>query len=106
MGAAISFAANLGMYGTCKFKGKEANKYLSKQKLSAATLDDPKWTRDKATADKVAAAVLEWAKDHGATMMTHIFQPLGSGLMRLGQTGQVHNSMFNFNADGTLDFAA
>ena len=40
----------------------------------------------------------------GATMCTHIFQPLGSGGMRLGQTGQVHNAMFNFKMDGTLGY--
>ena len=30
-------------------------------------------------------------------MFTHLFQPLGSTGTRLGQTGQVHNAMFNFN---------
>lgn len=58
---------------------------------------DTVWTRDPALAEKVAAAVLEWAKDHGATMYTHCFQPLGSGMVRLGQMGQVHNAMFNFD---------
>ena len=38
-------------------------------------------------------------------MATHNFQPLGSGGLRLGQTGQVHNSMFNFKSDGTLGWA-
>ena len=33
----------------------------------------------------------------GATIYTHVFQPLGSGMMRLGQMGQVHNAMFNFD---------
>jgi len=92
----ISFAANLGVYGTHKFKGKEAAKYLAKQKLPDTVLDTL-WTRDDALADKVAAAVLEWCRDHGATMYTHVFQPLGSGMMRLGQMGQVHNAMFNFD---------
>ena len=62
----ISFAANLGLYGSCKFKGKEAEKYLKKTGAPANTLENPKWTSDPALADKVAAAVLEWAKDHGA----------------------------------------
>ena len=53
------------MYGTCKFKGKEAAKYLAKQKLPENILDTL-WTRDDALADKVAAAVLEWCRDHGA----------------------------------------
>jgi hypothetical protein len=61
----VSFAANLGMYGTCKFKGAEAAKYLTKQKLPANTIEAGDWTTDKNKADKVAAAVLEWAKDHG-----------------------------------------
>ena len=124
--AGISFAANLGQYGGNKFKGKEASKYLAKQKLTADVLNTA-WTRDEATADKVAAAMVEWAKDHGkgfwdcplcpslvhacrlpapagATMATHVFQPLGSGMMRLGQTGQVHMAMFNFKQDGSLGY--
>jgi len=96
MEPAISFAANLGMYGTCKFKGKEAAKYLKKVGLAENTLDDVTWTKSSDKADKVAKAVLEWAKEHGATMATHLFQPLGSSMTRLGQTGQVHNAMFNF----------
>ena len=66
----ISFAANLGMYGTKKFRGTEAAKYLVKQKLPQSTLDNVEWTKDSAVADKVAAAVLEWAKDHGARAIT------------------------------------
>ena len=65
----ISFAANLGMYGTCKFKGKEAAKYLSKVGAKV-DMEDFTWTSDPAKADKVAAAVLEWAKDHGETAET------------------------------------
>jgi len=37
-------------------------------------------------------------------MATHWFQPLGSTGMRLGQTGQVHNAMFNFDSDGKAKF--
>ena len=37
-------------------------------------------------------------------MATHIFQPLGSGGLRLGQTGQVHNSIFQFNQKGELEY--
>ena len=54
------------MYGTCKFKGKEANKYLAKVG-ARVDLEDFTWIKDPAKADKVAAAVLEWAKDHGET---------------------------------------
>jgi glutamine synthetase len=97
-----AFISNIDEYGLRKFKGTEAAKYLTKQGLSADTLKDFSWTRSEETADKVAAAVLEWAKTHGATMFTHAFQPLGSGGTRLGQTAQVHNSMFNFKRDGTI----
>ena len=61
----ISFAANLGLYGTCKFKGKEADKYLAKVGLKSSVLDDKSWTTDASKADKIASAILEWAKDHG-----------------------------------------
>ena len=37
-------------------------------------------------------------------MATHVFQPLGSTSMRLGQVGQVHNAMFNFNKAGELEW--
>ena len=91
--ASINFAANLGMYGARKFKGAEAAKYLAKQKLPPNTMETTDWTTKPGVPDKVAAAVLDWAKTHGATMATHLFQPLGSGGMRLGQTGQVHSAM-------------
>ena len=105
MASKFVFAENLSTYGSCKFKGAEADKYLTKQGLPKDILSDKSWTQDEATADKVANALLEWAQAHGATMVTHIFQPLGSTSMRLGQTGQVHNSMFNFKQDGTLGWA-
>ena len=37
-------------------------------------------------------------------MYTHIFQPLGSGGLRMGMTGQVHNAMFQFGKDGDVDW--
>ena len=37
-------------------------------------------------------------------MVTHWFQPLGSAGVRRGQTGQVHNAMFNFGGNNKLDF--
>ena len=85
-----------------KFKGKEAAKYIAKAGLPANTLDTHAWTTDEKKRDQVASAVLAWAKDNGASMATHVFQPLGSTGVRLGQMGQVHNAMFNFAKDGTL----
>jgi len=35
-------------------------------------------------------------------MVSHWFQPLGSAGVRRGQTGQVHNAMFNFGEDNVL----
>ena len=82
------------MPGTFKFKGVVAAPFLKAQGLPADILEDPNWTKNHA--DKVAAAVVAWCKTKGATMATHWFQPLGSAGLRRGQTGQVHNAMFNF----------
>ena len=51
-------------------KGKEADKYLGQQNLAPGTLDKMDWTKDSGVADKVAAAVLAWAKDHGNARVT------------------------------------
>jgi len=101
----ISFASNTSTYGQCRFMGTVAAKYLKKQGLDENLLNTTTWTSDSAIADKVAKAIIAWALDCGATMATHIFQPLGSGGMRLGQTGMVQNAMFNFNGKGELEYA-
>jgi len=62
-------------------------------------LDDPSWTTKYA--DEVAAAVLDWAKSHNASVYCHWFQPLGASGCRHGLSGQVQNSMFEFKSDGT-----
>ena len=90
----MEFIDNIDTYGTYKFKGGVAEPYLKAQGLPGNILDDPMWTSKYS--DKVAAAVVEWCKEKGATMATHWFQPLGSAGIRRGQTGQVHNAMFNF----------
>jgi len=99
----MEFIDNLDTYGTYKFKGKVAAPYLKAQGLPVDTLDNPMWTHT--LSDKVAKAVVEWCKAKGATMATHWFQPLGSAGVRRGQTGQVHNSMFNFGQDGVLKWS-
>jgi len=98
----INFVSSSSEYGTYKFKGVEAAKWMKNQGLSPTTLDDPQWQFDKAIADKVALAVMEWAKHKGASMVTHWAQPLGSAGVRRGQTLQVHNAMFNFGKKGEL----
>jgi len=103
----ISFVDHLHEYGTYKFKGEVARPHLEAQGLPGDAVDgkmkDPEWMA--ANADKVAAAVQTWARLKGATMATHWFQPLGSAGLRRGQTGQVHNAMFNFGPKtGELDW--
>ena len=73
---------------------------MKKAGLPEDTLSNGKWTTDAAKADKVAAAVLAWAQENGASVYCHWFQPLGSSLVRHGQTGQVQNTMLEFSNDG------
>ena len=49
---------------------------------------------------KVAAAILEWSKDRGASLYCHWFQPIGSSGVRHGLSAQVQQSMFEFDAAG------
>ncbi|EKX48707.1 hypothetical protein GUITHDRAFT_68506 [Guillardia theta CCMP2712] len=87
-------------YGQKVFVGAVADKYLGKYGESSALLKDHSWVKDQAKAEKVAAALLDWGRDSNATVFTHWFQPLGANGVRHGQTGQVHNYMFTFGADG------
>ncbi|KAK3234346.1 hypothetical protein CYMTET_55392 [Cymbomonas tetramitiformis] len=80
--------ATLDGYGENAFWGASAEKYLVKQGLTTDTLRDPMWVKDMALADKIAAAVLEWAVDHGANTFCHWFQPM-CATSRHGQTGQI-----------------
>eukprot|EP00965_Chrysotila_dentata_P087237 2880475-Pleurochrysis_carterae.AAC.2 len=100
--AEVAFTDHLGAYGSFRFRGAEAANYLQRHGLQPDALDDYSWTRT--SADKVAAAVLEWARSKGATLSTHWFQPLGSAGIRRGQTGQVHNAVFNFGKGGELEW--
>lgn len=115
-------------YGENVFRGQIAAPYLEKQGLTAAVLDTPSWTTD-GNADKVkprsvfifmlnakffnllppsfffpllqiAAAVLEWAVDRGATVYCHWFQPLAASGVRHGQSAQVQLRMIEFGSDG------
>lgn len=88
----LSHAASLEGYGKHLFKGAVAAPYLKKQGLAADALDKTTWTTD-GSADKVAAAVLEWAQDNGASVYCHWFQPLGASGVRHGQSAQVQNTM-------------
>jgi len=92
------FISSAEDYGSHLFTGAVADAYLAKQGLPAGLLDDPSWT--KTSSDKVAAAVMEWAHDKGASVFTHWFQPMGAAGVRMGMSGQVHNAMFVFGKDG------
>jgi len=98
----INFVDSFVEYGTYKFKGDVAANYLKAEQLDADLLSDTSWAMDKAVADKVANAVRKWALSKNASMVTHLFQPLGSAGIRRGQTGQVHNAMFNFDSKNSL----
>jgi len=93
-----TFTESADEFGENVFAGAVAGKYLSKHGLPMNLLEDHSWTRTHA--DEVAAAVLDWAKDHNASVITHWFQPKGTTGVRHGHTGQVHNAMFVFGADG------
>src|SRR6476660_6093783 len=49
---------------------------------------------DVSLADAVAAAMMEWARENGATHFTHVFQPL------TGLTAEKHDSFFSPTGDG------
>jgi glutamine synthetase len=64
------------------------------QKLQA-TLEGGE-SLDSSLADAVAAAMMEWALEKGATHYTHMFQPL------TGSTAEKHDSFFEPAGDGKL----
>jgi glutamine synthetase len=91
----------LNGYGENSFKGAVADKYLAEVGMPAGTIEKGEWHKDEASADKVAAAVLKWATDNGASVFCHWFQPLGASGVRHGLSGQVQNAFFNFGKDGS-----
>lgn len=94
-------------YGKHLFKGDVAGPYLEKHGLSKDTLNNSEWTKN-GQAPQVAEAVLDWARDNGASTFCHWFQPLGSGGLRHGNSAGVQNRMFKFDRNGSLiwDFSA
>ena len=86
-------------FGDHLFKGAVAAKYLEKAGLSKDTLETD-WVSDQQKSDGVATAVLDWARDNGASVYCHWFQPMGGSGVRHGQSAQVHNSMMEFDKEG------
>lgn len=90
-------------FGKMLFKGEVAAKYMKKHGLPADTLDNPSWVTN-GNIDKVAASLLDWARDNNASVYCHWFQPLGAALFRHGQSAQVQQSMFEFDSLGRLEW--
>ena len=79
---------SLDAYGKHVFRGAIAAPYLTAAGLPKNILDDPSWTTN-GSADKIAAAILAWARTHGASYYCHWFHPLGAAGLRHGQSAQV-----------------
>jgi glutamine synthetase len=94
-------------YGKHLFKGDVAAPYLERHGLAVDALNNSEWTKN-GQAPQVAAAVLDWARDHGASTFCHWFQPLAAGGLRHGNAACVQNRMFKFDKNGSLqwDFSA
>ena len=94
-------------FGKHLFKGDVAAPYLERHGLARDVLNNSEWTKN-GQASQVAAAVLDWSRDHGASTFCHWFQPLGSGGLRHGNSAGVQNRMFKFDRNGSLvwDFSA
>ena len=94
-------------YGKHLFKGDIAASYLERHGLVRDVLNTSDWTKN-GQAPQVAAAVLDWARDNGASTFCHWFQPLGAGGLRHGNSAGVQNRMFKFDRNGSLiwDFSA
>lgn len=98
--AQFSDDANLELsgFGEHVFKGAVASRFLGKYGENASLLDTAAWTKDKS--DIVASAILDWARENGASVYVHWFQPMGSSGFRHGQSGQVYNTMVEFDHQG------
>eukprot|EP00240_Pyramimonas_obovata_P002525 CAMPEP_0118958484 /NCGR_PEP_ID=MMETSP1169-20130426/62644_1 /TAXON_ID=36882 /ORGANISM="Pyramimonas obovata, Strain CCMP722" /LENGTH=736 /DNA_ID=CAMNT_0006906601 /DNA_START=46 /DNA_END=2256 /DNA_ORIENTATION=- len=90
--------ASLEGYAAHAFWGAVADKYCERHGLPAGTMKDPYWVKDAEKADKVAAAILDWATEHGASTYCHWFQPM-CAQGRHGMSGQVQLGMFEFDKD-------
>ena len=82
-------------FGELVFNREKMARYLDKDTL-AALLDcvDNGKPLDRATADKVAEGMKEWALEHHVTHVTHWFQPLTEG------TAEKHDSLIEYDGKG------
>jgi len=82
-------------YGELVFDRAKMCKYLDADSLRAllACIEGGK-PLDRKTADGVARGMKEWAMAHGATHVTHWFQPLTEG------TAEKHDSLIDYDGKG------
>jgi glutamine synthetase len=94
--ASIAPSKTAELFGSLVFNDKEQKTRLPKSAYNAlrATITRGQ-PLDISTADAVAAALKEWAVEHGATHYTHWFQPL------TGITAEKHDSFLAPTTDGT-----
>jgi len=94
--ASITPSKTAEQFGSLVFNDKEQKARLPKSVYAAlrATITRGQ-PLDISTGDAVAAALMEWAVEHGATHYTHWFQPL------TGITAEKHDSFLSPANDGT-----
>ena len=82
-------------FGELVFDRKKMCKYLDADSLQAllACIEGGE-ALDRKTADGVARGMKEWAMEHGATHVTHWFQPLTEG------TAEKHDSLIDYDGKG------
>ena len=82
-------------YGELVFDRAKMCKYLDADSLRAllACIEGGE-ALDRKTADGVARGMKEWAMEHGATHVTHWFQPLTEG------TAEKHDSLIDYDGKG------
>ena len=82
-------------YGELVFDRAKMCKYLDADSLHAllACIEGGE-PLDRKTADGVARGMKEWAMEHGATHVTHWFQPLTEG------TAEKHDSLIDYDGKG------
>jgi len=82
-------------FGELVFDRDKMRKYLDASTFDALTkCIDSNEPLDRATANKVAAGMKQWALEHGVTHITHWFQPLTEG------TAEKHDSLLEYDGKG------
>ncbi len=96
---------DLSHYGKKLFTASTAGPFLKKAGLSKEALSSGEWVKSQDGADRMAIALMEWAKAEGATSMTHWWQPQASTDVRTGMTAQLYNKMLKFSKDGEIEWS-